>query len=379
MAKLHTPFGTGAGPRARQRGLTLIEFMVSIALGMILVAALATLIADQSGNRAEVDRAGRLIENGRYAVRTIADDMQMAGYWGELSTAPNAPAAWRDPCGAVPANPTLAEIVEGMGWHVTGFEAPRNPAVDGFNDATAMPATLGCLSNVKPGTDIVILRWADPDSSAYESAGAPDTAKLSNADNGARLFVQTGLDPASGVFTWKVNSGANHAALNLVKKDKVTKATVRKLVVRMYYVTNCSVCTGPNADTIPSLKMKELAAGPSWSAEATVAEGIENLQIEYGLDAVQDGAPDGADLEAGAVTTATWPALTPDNWPIAVSAKLYVVSRSVEIAPNNYSDTKSYPLGAAGTFTPAGDDLRYKRHVFVQSVRLVNPSFRRSL
>jgi hypothetical protein len=36
-------------------------------------------------------------------------------------------------------------------------------------------------------------------------------------------------------------------------------------------------------------------------------------------------------------------------------------------------------LGLAGTVTPAGPELNYRRHVFVQSVRLVNPSARRAL
>lgn len=367
--------------RIRQRGLTMIEFMVSIAIGMIVVAALATLIADQSGNRAEVDRAGRLIENGRYAIRAMADDLQMAGYWGELTTAPAAPAAWATPCGAAPAGPTQAEIVAGLGWHVSGLESPLGRA--GYNDATAISVEPACLTNVKPGTDIVVLRWADADSTPYETAGAPDTAKLSGGDNATRLFVQTGLDPASGVFTWKVDTGANHASLNLVKKDKATKATVRKLVVRMYYVSTCSVCTGPGADTIPSLKMKELAPGLAWSDATTISEGIENLQIEYGLDSAvpADGAPDGADTAAGAVAAA--------NWPAAVSAKIYLVSRSVEPTPqydecsdpaNVPASCKTYSLGMAGIMVPTGTVERaYKRHVFVQSVRLVNPGYRRSL
>src|SRR4051794_28560854 len=86
------------GPQT-QHGLTLIEFMVSIVLGMLMVAALATLIADQSGNRAEVDRNGRLIENGRYAIRAVADDLQLAGYWGELGVSPTfSGAGMPDPC-----------------------------------------------------------------------------------------------------------------------------------------------------------------------------------------------------------------------------------------------------------------------------------------
>ena len=72
MRGTHTPFRSPLG--RRQRGLTLVEFLISITIGLLMVAALATLIADQSGNRAEVDRAGRLIENGRYGIRAMTDD-----------------------------------------------------------------------------------------------------------------------------------------------------------------------------------------------------------------------------------------------------------------------------------------------------------------
>jgi type IV pilus assembly protein PilW len=354
--------------RARQRGLTLIEFMVSVVLGMIIVAALATLVADQSVNRAEVDRQGRLIENGRYAIRAIADDLQMAGYWGELTSVPAAPAAWADPCGANPSVPTKAEMQALMGLPVTGFEVPGASARAGYNDTTPMPATLACLSNVKAGTDVVVIRRVDPDSSAYETAGVTDTGKLT----GTGLFVQTGLSTTTGLFDYRIDTGANAAtSFVLKKKDKTTMATVRKFATRIYYVTTCSVCSGGSADTIPSLKMKELQDGLAWSDAVTVAEGVENLQIEYGLDTTTvDGAPDGTDVEAGSIALA--------NWAAVVSAKLYVVARSLETTPG-FTDAKSYPLGLAGTMVPVDAERSYKRHVFVQSVRLINPSVRRAL
>jgi type IV pilus assembly protein PilW len=392
MRTLHFTAGPRHPSRALQRGLTLIEFMVSIAIGMIIVAALATLIADQSNNRAEVDRSGRLIESGRYAARTLTEDLQMAGYWGELTTPPSPPAAWKDPCGANPAAPTQAEMVEAMGLHITGFEVPGAATRPGYNDtvpALPAPVTLACLPNLKPGTDVVVVRWAQADSSAYESGTPPlpDIAKLTNADNSNRLFIQTGLDPGTGLFNWKADIGANAAAsFTLIRKDPAQRATVRKVVTRLYYVATCSVCTG-TPDTIPSLKMKELVQGGAtpgqlaWSDPVTISEGIENLQIEYGVDAAatKDGTPD-ADMVASAVALGDWPGV--------VSAKLYLLARSVDPAPgydecsdpaNIPASCKQYPLGAAGTVLPAGAERRYKRHVFVQSVRLVNPSFRRAM
>lgn len=392
MRTMHSPFA----PRRSQRGLTLIEFMVSIAIGMIVVAALATLIADQSSNRAEVDRAGRLIETGRYSARVLAEELQMAGYWGEISTAPAAPAAWADPCGANPAEPTQAEQVAAMGLHVTGFDVPGTTTRAGYNDtAPALPAlggggnvTLSCLSNLKPGTDVIVVRRSDPDSAPYETAGVPSVATLGSADNANRLFLQAGLNAATNLFEWRANVGGNAAAaFDLKRKDKVTMATVRKVLTRIYYVSTCSVCTG-TPDTIPSLKMRELEKGGAtvgtftWSNPITIAEGVENLQVEYGFDAAatKDGAPDGADVLASSLAVGDWAGV--------VSVKLYILARSLETTPgyNECADPanipgscKQYPLGLAGTVLPSGTERNFKRHAFVQSVRLVNPGFRRSL
>ncbi len=360
MATANTSF-RGA-PRRSQLGLTLVEFMVSITIGLLLVAAVATLIASQSSNRAEVDRAGRLIENGRYGIRALTDDLQMAGYWGELSGVPTAAAL-----GALP-NPCaldLATLEAASQLHVQGFNAPASAAV---------PA---CISNQRTGTDILVIRRADPDSSALETAGAPDMGKLV----ANQLYIQTGLNPAAtfaSIVRFGSDAATNTGNFTLLKKDKVTRATIRKMVTRIYYVANCSVevagsCAGADAgNPLPTLKMIELTVTggvAAWAAPVTIAEGIENMQIDYGVDSNADGAPDGPDVNGDLLTAATWGDV--------MSVKIHLLARSLERSAE-YSDNKTYPLGTAGTITPAAADLAFKRHVFVQSVRLVNPSARRS-
>lgn len=360
MATANTSF-RGATRRSQQ-GLTLVEFMVSITIGLLLVAAVATLIASQSSNRAEVDRAGRLIENGRYGIRALTDDLQMAGYWGELSGVPTAAAlaAMPDPCAL-----DLATLEAASQLHVQGYNAPASAAV---------PA---CISNQRAGTDILVVRRADPDSSALETAGAPDMSKLVTN----QLYIQTGLNPAAtfaAIVRFGSSAATNTTNFTLLKKDKVTRATIRKMVTRIYYVANCSVevggsCAGADGgNPIPTLKMRELtvtAGAAAWSAPVTIAEGIENMQVDYGVDTNADGAPDGDDVNGDLLTTATWGDV--------MSVKIHLLARSLERSPD-FSDNKTYPLGTHGTVTPTGADLAYKRHVFVQSVRLVNPSARRS-
>jgi type IV pilus assembly protein PilW len=340
----------------RQRGLTLIEFMVSIVLGMIIVAALATLVADQSQNRAEVDRAGRLIENGRYGIRAMADDLQLAGYWGELNGVPSstALAALPDPCSLV-----LATITDASQLHIQGYDAPASASVP------------TCISNQLSGTDILVVRHVDT-----------ATTALGSLTEG-QYYVQTGLNAAGTAFTSTINVGGADATANatnftLLKKDKVTAANVRKMVVRIYYVAKCSVESGGSCDSgdggnpIPTLKMLELSAASgaaAWSSPVTIAEGIENLQVDYGVDTNSDGAPDGDDVDGSALTHL--------NMGDVMAVKVYLLARNLEKTPG-FTDDKTYALGTAGTITPATADRGYRRHVFVQSVRLVNPSARRT-
>lgn len=345
-----------------QAGLTLIEFMVSIVIGMLMIAALATLIASQSSTRADIDKSGRMIENGRYAAQTLANDIQMAGYWGELASQPAAPAALPDPCSV-----TAADIEGAMGMHVQGYDAPAT-----------LPASLAvCVKNQKPGTDVLVVRGSDPDMSAVQTAGAIDLSKVV----AGQVYLQTGMDSTGTTLTDVVAVGNASATTNattftLKKKDKVALANLRKMVVHIYYISKCSVevsgsCTNADGGTpIPTLKRVELgvASGSPTLTSVTVAEGIENLQIDYGIDSDGDGAPNGSDITTPTVA----------QWPNVVTLKIYLLARSTDLTAG-FSDAKTYGMGMAGAVSPAAGELAYKRHLFVQSVRLVNPSSRRAL
>lgn len=353
-----------ASPRAPQAGLTLIEFMVSIVIGMLMIAAIATLIANQSSTRSEIDKSGRMIENGRYATQTLAADLQMAGYWGESTVAPGTAAAMPDPCDV-----TLASVLAGTALHVQGYN---------FDAGTVATAPLsGCVTNHKAGTDVLVVRRLDPDSSATETAGTTDLAKVVEG----QVYVQTGLDGTGAALGAPVlaagsaDGAANTAAFTLRKRN-LTLSALRKLVVHVYYISNCSVevagsCTGADGGTpIPTLKRLELGVGPAFT-KVTIAEGIENMQVDFGVDGVDaDGSPNGADVNGAALTFATWQDV--------MSVKVHLLARSSE-STGGFTDSKTYALGTFGAASAATGEQGYKRHMFVQSVRLVNPSGRRML
>ena len=70
--------------RTAMRGFTLIELMVSLALGLFIISGMLTLMARNSETRGEIEKAGRQIENGRYAIQRLSEDIHHAGFYGEF-------------------------------------------------------------------------------------------------------------------------------------------------------------------------------------------------------------------------------------------------------------------------------------------------------
>ncbi|MDH4284690.1 MAG: PilW family protein [Gallionellaceae bacterium] len=301
--------------------------MISLTIGLILLAGITTLIVRQSTTRAELDKSSRQIENGRYAIQILSDDIEHAGLYGEYSPLNtitfNVPS---DPCDTTIAN---------LGWNSA---TPAIPVpVYGYTGTDATPS---CITNRKSGTAILVVRRTDT-----STAATPD---------GASAYLQVS----------RCNTDISPFALGtsgftLRQKDCVASAPLRKYIVRIYYISSCSNC-GTGADSIPTLKMVEFASG----AQTTIplVEGIENMQFDYGVDTTNDGSPD-------SYTTSP----TSAQWDDVMAIRVSLLARNTE-PTGGYADTKSYTLGSVA-IAAANDS--YKRHVYSQLTRVVNASGRR--
>lgn len=331
---------TSLSSHNRQAGLSLVELMISLTIGLALLAGLTSLIVKQSSTRDELEKSSRQIENGRYAIQILHDDIQHAGYFGEYSPS-GASAAPTDPCnlGAGSAN---------SGWSA----APTAPvAIYGYPGAAADPTsgTTCGLSNYKPNTAILVVRRTSTAAVAAAAAVAGATyLQVSLCDSETSPFV------------------LGTSGFTLHQKDCTiappgTPAILRQYMTNLYYISTCDVCTP--SDGIPTLKMVQ--AGPT-AAPVTIplVEGIENLQFDYGIDNSNDGYPDN-------YTTAP----TAADWINVMTVHVNLLARNNDRTVG-YTDNKSYQLGLAGTVGPVGDN--YKRHVYSELVRAVNPSGRRA-
>ncbi len=74
----------------RAAGISLIELMVSIVVGLLLLAGAVQILASSRKNAEATDYSARLQENARFALHFLSYDLRMAGYFGCSSDLANA-------------------------------------------------------------------------------------------------------------------------------------------------------------------------------------------------------------------------------------------------------------------------------------------------
>ena len=366
----------------RQRGFSLIEFMVAMTIGLFLVSGLVYLIAETSRSRAEIERSSRQIENGRYALDRIAEDLRHAGFYSEFFQLPMSGEAGfpATTAAAAPCGVSKAELEAGL---PLGIQA--------YDGGASVPADLAtCLSanDYQPNTDILVVRRAS--TSLFCPAGKTCAAGVPAAQAGEPDATKFYLQTTPPEYKLDLGSSGNLGSVFTLKRPAVNNTEVRDValrqyVVRIYFISKCNVpasgstCNGTTDDggtPVPTLKMLELGPGPAFQKLA-IAEGIEQLQFDFGIDdpVFCGGAAAAADGVADCVVMcdATTPCSTA-AWSNVVSVDVNLVARNAEASPD-YADDKTYSLGLKGYTTATGD--RYRRHAYSSFVRVNNVSMRR--
>jgi len=348
--------------QTQQFGYTIIELMIAITISLIILASLVSIFANNSRTRAEIERANQQTENGRYALQLIADDLHNAGYLAEfnpgcvnLACPLPTPAAKPDPCDT----------------SVVGLNGALPIAVQGYDNGAGAPA---CLVDVRAGTDILVVRHAS--TCAVGSAGCDP-----NLANDA-YFQASDCNNITELASGNVNKyyvlDTNAASFTLHQKDCVTLANQYQYRTNIYFVAN-----NDNAgDGIPTLKRAELGlGGGNTFSIVPLVEGIENLQIEYGLDTSVPTSGSPAVYNANPDTFVPCAASPTSCWRNTVAAKINILARNTSTT-QGYVDNKVYTLGlladgiTANTVGPFND--AYKRHAYESVVTLNNPAGRNS-
>lgn len=344
-----------------QTGLSIIELMIAVTLGLIILLGLTGIAVNNIRTSDELERANQQIENGRYALQLLSDDLSNAGFFAEFNPELlTTPATKPDPCGTTLANLNSAMPI----------------AVQGYDNGTNAPT---CLSDIKANTDILVIRRVS--TCAVGDAGCD--ALIANAP----YFQASSCNSTSELGSTSTNYSTNYYALdtavgNLTRHTKncSTTAPMYQYFTRIYFIAN----NDKPLDGIPTLKRAELGnpAAPGGFTIVSLVQGIEDLQIEYGLDnpLATTGSPMvfTADPDSyNTCSTTTNPTCTA-YWRNTVATKVNLLARNITATPG-YSSAKTYSMGlnAAGnpiTRGPFTDS--FKRHAYKTSIRINNTAGR---
>ncbi|MBE9516204.1 MAG: PilW family protein [Proteobacteria bacterium] len=301
---------------SHQSGLTLIELMISVTLGLMLISAVMGILLSSNQNFAQDDQLARMQENGRFIMHRLDEEATMAGYWGGatyVGAVDKTGVVFPTKCGVSldPAIPATSIIVD------------TNPATFG-----------GCILNHKAGTPIYVVKRA---------RGTPETTQVA----GEPYIIGNNYDARLRYY----NSG-----------DAITAPAAgeeaRKYQVNMYYIRD------RNAENklIPTLYIRrlEIVGGAPELVEYEAAEGIENIEIDFGIDINKDGVADYFNSRPAAAELQT-----------AVGARIYILARATQ-EDINHKDEKIYTLGNTQV---NGNADKFRRRLFTKSVVMRNTAY----
>jgi type II secretory pathway pseudopilin PulG len=314
-----------------QAGFSIIELMIAMALSLTLGVAIISVFVNNTHSFNQDENVARMQDDARHALRELATDISMAGHYAELHV-PNAVV----PDGALTIGTDCGPAGE-ANWMYQTIEAGTSNslsimAIDNASNAAAA-AQHSCFASgeVLDGTDIVSIKRV-----SGGQTGLPQIGSVYLRTNGTVGLLYQAPMPAAPAIT--VDAPAS---------DWEFRPSI-------YFIRPYANAPG---DGTPALCRKVLQMpGPSMSTEC-LATGIENLQVEYGIDTSQNGQPN--------VFTSSPTLADIQN---VVSARIFLLARTTDIDVK-YANTKVFSISNAADYAP---DDSFHRRVFSTSVAIHN-------
>jgi len=192
-----------------QKGVGLIELMVSITLGLLILAGVLQMFASSSASSIAADGASRIQENLRYAMTRIANDVAQAGNLGCYSS------SYASRTGDLPNN--LLTVTSGLGQlndYSSFISGTDNTGLIGtdvlilkyVDQSAAIPVTF-------PSTSTLNIDTNDPD---YAGLQPFETIFIGNCERSAIVMLPTPLPPTgAGISLIALdNTASNSATVN---------------------------------------------------------------------------------------------------------------------------------------------------------------------
>ena len=329
----------------KQAGLTLVELMVATTLSLVLLAGVLLVFSANKATYKMQNGLGTLQENGRYAIRQIAADLQMAGYGGCQSphlnpaprvinvVTPSAATAFLDDFaggeffdGRNNQSTTVTYGGRAMALGTDSIEI-RGPLRSNVNFVTGPVLSTGAVEVQGTGTGF-----------------ANDEYLLISDCSSTTIFRATNVSTSSG-NTQITHTTANNSSSELAQPYG-SDALVMEFATHTYFIGDTTRLNA-NGDNILALYRFD------GNNAVELVDGVDDMQIDYAFDTDTDGIIDAFGTAAD-ITSGTY------DWDEAVAVRVSLLLNSVESASSVEAPYTYFPSGS-NQISPATGDLRLRQ------------------
>ncbi len=314
-------------PRTQQAGLTLIELMIALAIGLVVTLAMSMVFLGSNSARREVELSAEAIENGRHAIDILTRELAQTGYYGTLAHVGSNALPMADVCKL-----TATTIGNSLASHAMAYLPGAYPT---------------CIADrVKQGTHVLYTQRAS-------------TCAVGEVNCAAEAISQPYLQTSEcgseyGVTPFLVAAGQSGPGVFKLRDKACTgarRSAPRALLRRLYFV-----------NTNDELVHQELSLpGFADPAPVLVSEGVEDMRLQFAVDANGNGSVDSGEL----VTT-------PADWRGVIGVRVALLATSRQPGASN-TGARSFDL--AGNTVVRADD-RFKRRAFSTVILFETPALR---
>jgi Tfp pilus assembly protein PilW len=257
--------------------------MIAVILGLLVVAGLINLFVANRKSYQVQSGNNFLQEDLRIASDRLSWSLRMADFWGGGNNVGSNVVIGTAAPGVVTANGNC----NGAWATAVNSTTTNGGGIFGWDGAAAFPFDATCIggaANYVPGSDVLVLRFANPQvlspGPAVVNVTPAESATIVN--NPKEIFVLSTPATSAQLFPGSVAPPVANSTL---------PSYAYPYEIDMYYLRPCSVppaagavCTAA-ADgglPLPTLMRMHLLANGTW-ANDEVVDGIEQMKVEYGV------------------------------------------------------------------------------------------------
>lgn len=334
-----------------ERGHSLIELMISIALGFVLVSSLLVMYANANASAKTHERTTELQANGRFAISTLKTDLRSAGFKGFAGATLNTPST---------SLPSIGNECLQAGEAAGSFAANIGQAIWASQDSNPFSANCIPPSHYARG-DVVVIRKV---SSLPSTSLSAKQLYLRSSFAASEVFAgATGVLCPAPVSSYA--TPYNQAPC--IQGNPDVDLQDFQIEIHVYFIRSYTV-SASESPRVPAL-CRLILRNDGLMVEELVASGIEDLRLQYARTLADGGKQY---VEANAIQ-GTSSIATATDWDDVQAARIWLLARSASTEPG-YTDKTVYSLGSSifprNPVTNRGDG--YRRQLFSTVVQLRN-------